>query len=126
MDLSLRTDGALATLRVVGAVALRETGALADYLRVARENGAVWAVVDLGDCSELPTTIVAVLSREAERFAAAGGSLGLCGVGAQNPFLTEAARDGRFPHFRSLEEAVAAGRAARLAPEAPVPATPAE
>ncbi len=125
MDLSLRTDGPLATIRVVGAVGLKETAGLADYLRVARENGAVWALVDLSECDELPTTIVALLVREGERFVAAGGSLGLTGVGAQNPFLADAVQSGRFPHFRTLEEAVAQGRAARLPAAAPAPAGPA-
>lgn len=114
VDLSLRTDGDLATLRVLGEVGVGQTAALADYLRVARENGAVRAVVDLTDCSRLPTTVLPLLLREAERFASAGGSLGLCGAGPQNPFLADAVRDGRFAHFRSVEEAAQAGRAARL------------
>ena len=114
MDLSLRTDGDLATLRVLGEVGVGQTAALADYLRVARENGAVRAVVDLSDCSTLPTTVLPLLLREAELFASAGGSLGLCGVGPQNPFLSDAVREGRFAHFRSLDEAAAAGRAARI------------
>lgn len=117
VDLSLRTDGELATVRVLGAVAVGQTAALADYLRVARENGAVHALVDLSSCTAVPTSLLPLLAREAERFATSGGSLGLCGVGPQNPFLLDAVREGRFPHFRSLDEAVAAGRAARLPAE---------
>src|SRR5262245_30070315 len=41
MELALSTDGPLATLRVLGAVKMADTSMLADYLRVARENGAI-------------------------------------------------------------------------------------
>jgi anti-anti-sigma regulatory factor len=105
MELALRTDGALAALRVVGKVLMSETGALSDYLRVARENGAVRCVVDLSECTELPTTIVAVLMREAAKLAEAGGALSLTGVRDQNPFLTEAVASSRFFHYRSAGEA---------------------
>jgi len=105
VELSLRTDGALASLRVLGKVSMAETGMLSDYLRVARENGAVRCIVDLSACTELPTTIMAVLMREAARMAEAGGALSLTGVAGQNPFLTEAVAAARFFHYRTLEEA---------------------
>jgi hypothetical protein len=96
---------------------------LADYLKVARENGAVRCVLDLGDCSELPTTIVSVLSREAQRFVEAGGALALSGVEEQNPFLTDAVASARFLHYRSLAEAWASEKAKAHAssPSAPAP-----
>jgi hypothetical protein len=123
MELALSTDGPLATLRVIGAVKMGDTAMLADYLKVARENGAVRCVLDLGDCSELPTTIVSVLSREAQRFVEAGGALALSGVEEQNPFLTDAVASARFLHYRSLAEAWASEKAKAHAssPSAPAP-----
>ncbi|HKC25114.1 MAG TPA: hypothetical protein VKF32_10255 [Thermoanaerobaculia bacterium] len=121
MELALTTDGALATLRIVGVVRMNDTAMLADYLRVARENGAVRCVLDLADCPELPTTIVSLLMREAARFAEAGGALALSGVETQNPFLTDAVVSARFLHYRTLEEACATERVRAVAstPDAP-------
>ena len=107
MELALTTDGARATLRVIGRVSMAETTVLSEYLRVARENGAVRCVLDLAGCSELPTTIVAVLLRESARLTEAGGALALTGVADQNPFLRDAVAAERFPHFLSIEEAFA-------------------
>jgi hypothetical protein len=107
MELALATDGPLATIRIAGVVKMSETGMLSDYLRVARENGAVRCVLDLSACRELPTTIMALLMRESSAFAAAGGALSLTGVGEQNPFLTEAVAESRFLHYRTVEEAIA-------------------
>ena len=115
MELSLETDGAVAALRVRGDVTLTEASAITDYLRVARENGAHRCVVDLSACSSLPTTIVAVLMREQGRFAASGGSLALSGVGGQNPFLSQSVAAGRFGHYRTAEEGIAAERRAASA-----------
>lgn len=122
MELSLETDGALAALRVRGSVGMGETTALTEYLRVARENGAVRCVLDFSGCSELPTTIVPVLLREAAKLAEAGGVLALSGVTTQNPFLTEAVVEGRFAHYPSVEEAIGSERA-RSAIDAPGPVT---
>src|SRR5512143_4364217 len=121
MELALATDGGLATLRVIGIVRMTDIGMLGDYLRVARENGAIRCVLDLSECPELPTTIVSLLMREASRFAAAGGALALSGVGAQNPFLTDAVAAARFLHYRTLDEARATERVRAVAssPEPP-------
>lgn len=105
MELALTTDGTRATLRVLGRVSMGETTVLSEYLRVARENGAVRCVVDFSDCLELPTTIVAVLLRESARLTEAGGGLALTGVVDQNPFLRDAVTAERFLHFRTAEEA---------------------
>jgi hypothetical protein len=121
MELALATDGALATLRIVGVVRMTDTGMLADYLRVARENGAVRCILDLAECPELPTTIVSLLMREGGKFAEAGGALALSGVESQNPFLTDAVASSRFLHYRTLEEAYATERVRAVAssPEPP-------
>lgn len=111
MDLALETDGSFAVLRVTGRVPLGKTGTLSEYFRVARENGAVRCVLDLAGCEFLPTTIVAILSRESRAFAEAGGTLSLASVRTQNPFLVDAVAKGRFPHFRAVDEARAAERA---------------
>ena len=71
MELSLETDGAIAALRVRGDVTLTEASTITEYLRVARENGALRCVVDLSACISLPTTIVAVTPRDASFRAAA-------------------------------------------------------
>ena len=105
VELSLETDGPVAAVRVSGSVTLAEAASLSDYLRVARENGAVRGIVDLSACPSLPTTIIPVLIREADRFAEAGGALSLCGVRGQNPFLSQLVTKGRFGHYRSIEEA---------------------
>jgi len=105
VELALQTDGVLAALRVIGAVSMGETHALSDYLRVARENGAVRCVVDFSSCTELPTTIVAVLMRESAKLAEAGGVLALSGLTGQNPFLEDAAVNSRFAIYRTLDEA---------------------
>lgn len=84
-----------------------ETHALSDYLRVARENGAVRCIVDFSSCTDLPTTIVAVLMRESGKLLEAGGVLALSGLTGQNPFLEDAAVNHRFVIYRTLEEAVA-------------------
>lgn len=105
MEISLQTDGAVASLRIIGAVSGGETASLSEYLRVARENGAVKCLVDLTECTELPTTILPLLTREAAKLAEAGGALGLCGVRRQNPFLLQAVEAGKFPHFATLAEA---------------------
>jgi anti-anti-sigma regulatory factor len=107
MELALTTDGTRATLRVLGRVSMAETAVLSEYLRVARENGAVRCVLDLAECSELPTTIVAVLQRESARLSEAGGALALTGVAEQNPFLRDAVTAERFLHFRSVDDAFA-------------------
>lgn len=112
MDLSLETDGAVAALRVRGDVTLTEASTITEYLRVARENGALRCVVDLSACTALPTTIVAVLMREQGRFSVAGGALALTGVGGQNPFLSQSVAAGRFEHYRTAEEGIAAERRA--------------
>ena len=112
MELSLDTDGAVAALRVRGDVTLTEASTITEYLRVARENGALRCVVDLSGCTALPTTIVAVLMREQGRFVAAGGSLALSGVGEQNPFLAQSVAAGRFGHYPTVEEGLAAERRA--------------
>ena len=91
---------------------LTEASTITEYLRVARENGALRCVVDLSSCTALPTTIVAVLMREQGRFAVAGGSLSLSGVGEQNPFLARSVEAGRFGHYRTAEEGIAAERRA--------------
>ena len=115
MELALTTDGPLATLRIIGTVQMSETQMLADYLRVARENGAVRCILDLSACSVLPTTIMALLMREGTRFAEAGGALSLSGVSDQNPFLTDAVAAARFLHYRTLEEACETERVRALA-----------
>ncbi len=112
MELSLETDGAVAALKVRGDVTLTEASTISEYLRVARENGALRCVVDLSGCAALPTTIVAVLMRELGRFAVAGGTLVLSGVGEQNPFLAQSVASGRFSHYRTVEEGLAAERRA--------------
>lgn len=112
MDLSLETDGAVAALRVRGDMTLMEASAITEYLRVARENGALRCVVDLAGCRSLPTTIVAILMREQGRFAAAGGTLVLSGVAEQNPFLAQTVASGRFSHYRTVEEGIDAERRA--------------
>ncbi len=112
MELSLETDGAVAALRVRGDVTLTEASTITEYLRVARENGALRCVVDLSACTSLPTTIVAVLMREQGRFGVAGGTLVLSGVGEQNPFLAQSVAAGRFGHYRTAEEWIAAERRA--------------
>lgn len=122
MELSLETDGALATLRVRGTVGMSETNALTEYLRVARENGAVRCILDFSGCRELPTTIVPVLLRESAKLGEAGGVLALSGVTNQNPFLAEAVGEGRFTHHRSVEEAIGSERA-RSPIDAPRPVT---
>jgi hypothetical protein len=121
VELALATDGPLATLRVIGVVKMTDTAMLADYLRVARDNGAVRCVLDLAECPELPTTIVSLLMRDAARFAEAGGALSLSGVDAQNPFLTDAVAAARFLHYGTLEEARATERVRAVAssPEPP-------
>lgn len=112
MELALATDGRIASLRIVGRVAMTETSMLTDYLRVARDNGAVRCILDFASCSEAPTTIFSVLMREAELFREAGGALILSGVrGEQNPFLAQSVESGRFPHYHSLEEAERVERA---------------
>ncbi|HPA52774.1 MAG TPA: hypothetical protein PLP50_14355, partial [Thermoanaerobaculia bacterium] len=93
-----------------------EASTITEYLRVARENGALRCVVDLSACTALPTTIVAVLMREQGRFATSGGTLALAGVGEQNPFLTQSVAAGRFGHYRTVEEGLAAERRASGAP----------
>jgi hypothetical protein len=120
VELALTTDGALATLRIVGTVRMSDIGMLEDYLRVARENGAIRCVLDLAECPELPTTIVSLLMREAARFAEAGGALALSGVESQNPFLTDAVVSARFLHYKTLDEARATERV-RAAAAAPPP-----
>lgn len=112
VELSLETDGAVAALRVRGDVTLTEASTITEYLRVARENGALRCVVDLAACASLPTTIVAVLMREQGRFTEAGGALVLSGVGEQNPFLARSVSAGRFGHYRTVEEGLAAERRA--------------
>ncbi len=112
MELALETDGAVAALRVRGDVTLTEAATITEYLRVARENGALRCVVDLSACTALPTTIVAVLMREQGRFAVAGGTFALTGVAGQNPFLSQSVAAGRFEHYRTAEEGIAAERRA--------------
>jgi anti-anti-sigma regulatory factor len=116
VELSLETDGSVAALKVRGDVTLTEASTITEYLRVARENGALRCVVDLSACTALPTTIVAVLMREQGRFATSGGTLALAGVGEQNPFLTQSVAAGRFGHYRTVEEGLAAERRASGAP----------
>ncbi|MEO7919671.1 MAG: hypothetical protein ABIT01_09430 [Thermoanaerobaculia bacterium] len=124
MELALTTDGTRATLRVLGRVSMAETTVLSEYLRVARENGAVRCIVDLTDCTELPTTIVAVLLRESGKLAEAGGGLALTGVAEQNPFLRDAVTAERFLHYRSADEAFAGdvASAVKISPAEPSPA----
>lgn len=110
MDLALETDGPLAVVRVIGPVSAAETGALSEYLRVARENGAIRCLIDLSECTDLPTTIVPVLTREGAKLAEAGGLLALCCVDVQNPFLTQMVQAGRFANYRTREEALALER----------------
>lgn len=105
MEISLRTDGSLAALKVSGDVSMSDTAALSSYLGVARENGAVRCILDLSSCTSMPTTILAVLMREAQRMSEAGGVLALAGVGEQNPFLAQAVTSGKFTHYRSAEQA---------------------
>lgn len=105
MEISLRTDGKLAALKIGGDVSMADTGALSSYIGVARENGAVRCIVDLGACSTLPTTILALLMREAQKLTDAGGVLVLSGVGEQNPFLAQAVTSGKFPHYRTVDQA---------------------
>jgi anti-anti-sigma regulatory factor len=112
VDLSLETDGGVAALRVRGDVTLTEASTITEYLRVARENGVLRCVVDLSACTALPTTIVAVLMREQGRFGIAGGTLVLSGVAEQNPFLSQTVAAGRFDHYRTVEEGIAAERRA--------------
>ncbi len=110
VELALETDGVLAVVRVIGPVSMGETNALSEYLRVARENGAIRCLVDLSECTDLPTTIVPMLGREAAKLAEAGGSLALACVDVQNPFLTEAVTKGKFIHYRTREEGLALER----------------
>lgn len=110
MELSLETDGALAVVRVIGPVSMAETNALSEYLRVARENGATRCLVDFSECTDLPTTIVPLLTREAAKLTEAGGALVLSCVDVQNPFLAQAVSAGRFVHYRTREEALALER----------------
>ncbi len=118
MELALSTDGLISTLRVVGPVTFRDTPMIAEYLRVARENGAVRGIVDFSQCPDLPTTIVAVLTRELIWFTDAGGALSLSGLTNQNPFLVAAVSDGKFKSYRSADEAAAREREqASKAPE---------
>ena len=126
MELALSTDGTRATLRVSGRVSMAETTVLSEYLKVARENGAVRCVLDLGGCSELPTTIVAVLLRESARLTEAGGLLALTGVADQNPFLRDAVVAERFLHFRTVDEAFSGDRggAEKTPPPEPLPTRP--
>jgi len=112
VELSLETDGAIAALKVRGDVTLTEASTITEYLRVARENGALRCVVDLTSCTALPTTIVAVLMREQGRFATVGGTLVLSGVAEQNPFLAQSVAAGKFGHYRTVEEGIAAERRA--------------
>jgi hypothetical protein len=123
MDLSLRTDGPVAHIRVVGAVAIGETGTLLEYLRVARENGSVLAVLDFSECNQLPTTIVPILVREALAFQDLGGSLSLTGLRGQNPFLMHAVAEARFVHYRSFEEASAHEKHRLKSSQTPQPPT---
>jgi hypothetical protein len=115
MELALETSGALATLRVLGDVKMDETKTVAEYLRVARENGAIRCILDLSSCGALPTTALALLMRESALFAEAGGALSLSGVKHQNPFLTEAVASARFFHYATLEEACEKERLRALA-----------
>ncbi len=110
MELALETDGTLAILRVIGPVSMAETNALSEYLRVARENGAIRCLVDLAECTDMPTTIVPLLTREAAKLAEAGGALALASVDVQNPFLAQAVNSGKFLHYRTREEALAIER----------------
>lgn len=112
MELSLETDGVVAALRIRGEVTLTEASTITEYLRVARENGSLRCVVDLSGCTALPTTIVAVLMREQGRFGVAGGALVLSGVAQQNPFLSQSVEAGRFGHYRTADEGIAAERRA--------------
>ena len=120
MEMSLKTDGAVAALRVTGPVRMDEVASLSEYLRVARENGAVRCIVDFTESGDLPTPVMAVLFRESARFQDAGGGLAVSGVTNQNPFLAEAVATSRLQHYRSVEEAWAAERgrdaAARVSP----------
>ena len=126
MELALTTDGTRAALRVLGRVSMAETTVLSEYLRVARENGAVRCVLDLAECTELPTTIVAVLLRESARLSEAGGALALTGVADQNPFLRDAVAAGRFLHYRCVEDAFSGdpNRTEKNPPPEPFPARP--
>jgi hypothetical protein len=110
MELALETDGTLAVLRVIGPVSMADTGALSEYLRVARENGAVRCLLDFAECTDLPTTIVPLLTREAAKLAETGGTLALASVDVQNPFLAQAVEAGKFLHYRTREEALAIER----------------
>ena len=110
MEMSLKTDGTVAALRVSGPVRLDEVANLSEYLRVARENGAVRCIVDFSECGDLPTPVMAVLFRESTRFQEAGGGLAVSGVTRQNPFLAEAVATCRLQHYRTVEEAWAAER----------------
>jgi anti-anti-sigma regulatory factor len=120
MEISLRTDGRLAALKLSGDVGMGDTAALSSYLGVARENGAVRCILDLAACTNVPTTILALLMREAQKLADAGGVLVLSGVGEQNPFLAQAVTSGKFPHYRTVDQAWEAET--RKAAEGDVPA----
>lgn len=110
MEISLESDGTVALLRVGGEAAHADGPAIGQYLRVARENGALRAVVDLSSCPSLTTTVVSVLLREAAAFAGAGGALSVTGVSGQNPFLGRAVDEGTLRHHRSLQEGAAEER----------------
>ncbi len=110
MDLSLNTDGPVAHLRIIGSVGIGETGSVVEYLKVARENGSVRAIIDLTDCAQLPTTIIPILMRETRQFELLGGSLTLTGLRSQNPFLNTLVSESRFVHYRNFEEASASER----------------
>jgi len=115
MEIALETDGPVALVRVTGEAAHRDRTSIRQYLQVARENGAVRAVVDLSACPWVATTVVSLLLNEAAAFAGAGGALTLTGVVDQNPLLRNAVEDGRLRNHRSLAEGAAAER--RLAAE---------
>ena len=110
MELALETDGTLAILRVIGPVIGSDTTALSEYLRVARENGAIRCLVDLSECTDMPTTIVPLLTREAAKLSEAGGALALASVDVQNPFLTQLVKSKKFLHYATREEALAIER----------------
>ena len=110
MEISLETDGPVALVRVAGEAAHADGPSIAQYLRVARENGAVRAVVDLSACPAVATTVVSILLREGSALAGAGGGLSLCGLSSQNPFLRGAVDEGRLRNYRSFDEGAAAER----------------
>ena len=110
MEIALETDGPVALVRVTGEAAHADRVSLGQYLRVARENGAVRAIVDLSLCPSVTTTVVSLLLNEAAAFAAAGGALTLAGVDDQNPFLLRAVEDGTLRHHRTVAEGAEAER----------------